>query len=177
MFSQKFEDYEGSLSEEIKRLDLEQKTTSKLQKAKIPVAKPIDKILEIPGDLSELPWDKLGDFLMSYESHAGWIDYCMTRRKIDLDAANVLLDYLKNKKMTMMDNSKKLADKKAEIESLMIRYKLEILEIESDVKVLASLLKGTESKAKAISREITVRQNQLNVSGKTRIANGFTTTF
>lgn len=132
-----------------------------LRKAGIFVPKKPESVLfDAPNDLSEIADNMLANFLVNYESHSGWIRYCISLREIELDKFKKL--YQIGKDMLSEQFSKNGA-KSTDIKSLIgadesiLEVEENILKISSDIKLMQATLEHIVNISKAISREITIR--------------------
>lgn len=161
MLSDEFRLHKKNLKEEVADQAEKAKATSdeKLSKANIPRPAKPRKILDFPEDITDIPSDSLGEYIGVYESHAAWISYCLSRRRIDLDIGESLLEFLYNDLFCKVRGGGATERKAAVLsDPFYFECSMELQEIRNEVKVLENSLESMERFSKAISREITSRK-------------------
>lgn len=171
MISQEFINKEHSLKEEIKKQNLKDSAESRLLKVGIPrPQQPKQKeVKEFPEDVTSIPDGELGMYLGIYEASAAWTDYCISRREIDLLHAKILMKYVEGKLLATVPGKTK-AERVEQISSdeFYCSCQLELVELESDIKLLDSSKGALQRYGKTISREISSRAAQLESFPKKR---------
>jgi hypothetical protein len=146
-----------------KETDIEELSKSTLKKQGIfGLEKPTMALMEMPKDISATPAKDLGGMLVNYEQHAGWVRSCMASREIDQMKFKYLIkkEYNKlHKKLSETINKDAEIKLNAEINPEYIELQEMLIKVESDIIVLKSILDNITNLYKAISREITIRNN------------------
>lgn len=157
---------QDSIAEEVAALRLKDEAAVRVAKAGIPVPKQPDKSLyqEFPGDITDIPDKDLGRFLGIYEAEAAWTGYCIARREIDQEHAQLLLEFAKNKmscqfRAQFPQESATQLKERVGADSFYLACVMEVKSLEADLKLLNSSKESFERYAKAISREITNRKD------------------
>ena len=159
MISRKFQMKQKTLKEEVDTLKNKFKTKGRMLRDEIPLPeKPVQKtLLKFPSDVTEIPNEDLGMYLGVYEAHAAWVSFCIAQKEIDCDIAKALLSFVYNKILTSAEG--KITEQRAVVEgnSFYVSCKMELLDIEADLKLMEASLDSLNRYSKTISREISNR--------------------
>lgn len=165
MLSEEFMNREKGLRKEVESLGLRSKTGERLIKSGIENIQQA-KTIEFPDDVTVIPTLELGRYLGKYEAYASWVANCLARRSVDLLSAETILEFTKNKimnELTGQITAKKIA---MEADKFYLQCKIEYDSIQADVIILKATLSSIERYSKAISREMSNRQQEGRVIGK-----------
>lgn len=156
-----FKSHKKTVQEEVQDTKLRFEAEKRLKQAGIPApTQPkVSSIEEFPLDVTEIPHQELGRYLGQYESMAAWVGYEVAQREIDLDHARILVDYVYGQLLSSSGEGK-ASELKARVagNDFYLQCRLELSEIEADLKVLRASLDTYERYARTISREITNRK-------------------
>lgn len=156
-----FKTHKKSVQEEVQDVKLRFEAEKKLKQAGIPapIQPKASEILDFPSDVTEIPHAELGRYLGQYESMAAWVGYEIAQREIDLDHSRILLDYVYGQ-LLARGGEGKASEQKARVagNEFYLQCRLEVVEVEAEIKVLRASLDTYERYARTISREITNRK-------------------
>jgi hypothetical protein len=141
--------------DEIKRQAQKAKILVDVEKKNIPLPKKIDKenVPELPNDLSDIPDSEIGSVYLQYESMCAWINYQIAVQNIRIRHGERLLGFARAKRMKSL--------KRGEIDQdeFYVNCAMDVDKLKGELGILESSYFGFERYAKAVSREITNRQN------------------
>jgi len=176
MVSEDFLQLSKTIEKEVEELKLKDSATAKVAKAGIPpqTQPDITEYKAFPQDVTEIPNADLGFYLGIYEAEAGWLEYLISRRDIDLSHGLVLLEFVKNKilvKSRALHPSLKTAEHKERLlsDTFFLKSLLEIEDIKADLSILNASKNNFERYARTISREITSRKSAVENFPKGRV--------
>lgn len=148
--------------DEVKRKKFKSKSAERLSKLKIPKPiQPAEEIIEdFPKDITEVPKADLGRYLGVYEAESSWIGFCIAEKEIEQEHAKALLNYVYHRLHNKAPG--KATDKKSKVlaDKFYTKCLLETNTLEADVKLLKASLVAYQSYSKAISREISNREEK-----------------
>lgn len=154
------------VDELVKQFGFKERTEAVLSKANIQAVPMVPAPPVLVADLHTVPDATLGSIYGQFESYAGWVNYCLTRRNCDLATALTLQRRLESKlylELKTKDKTDKVVKCELDANTECIMYENEIAQIQTDVEMLKAILRDAEGKAKALSRELTSRTGGTNL--------------
>lgn len=141
--------------EEVKRQAHKRKILVETEKRSVPLPREVktEEVPELPNDLSDVPDKEIGSVYLSYESMCAWINYQIAIQNIRIRHATRLVAFVRAKRMKSL--------KRGEIDqdTFFVDCAIDLDKMKGELGVLESSYNAYESYARAISREITNRQN------------------
>jgi hypothetical protein len=151
-----------NIRDEVQRQNFRKKAEDFLEAVEIPKPKKIVKseIPDMPEDVSSMTAEDLGKTHGIYEAECAWISFCIAKKEIDLSHAQKLLKFI-YEKLLERETAGTITEKKRRVEGaqFFLECQLEVSDVESQIKLLKASLVAYSAYAKALSREITNRNN------------------